>query len=418
MIALAGCVPGDETSTESRSTAQPEGVAPPVAENAAPVWGTAAGWRVAPIPVATIGTPSAFVGESGNDIALERVQSARFLSDGRVVVADAGPREVMVFDTAGALVKRFGGRGEGPGELRSIGALHICGGDSIAVVDSRQTLHLFDSEGNFSRRARFRRGEQSVSLQGVSTSCGRALLQQRTRQPRLNRLGLTEDIFVWADAFSGSVDTVTTAGLLEGWTRRFQGVERPWVIPWGTSPRTHATRNDKLVLGNGRAPEFRRYGPTGSLELVFRWSPQPRPVTSRDRQRYAQQRSDFLSWAPPGVEETRFLFPALHEYPEVPAHKPLFDRLLLDDQGGTWVRTFPEESLGLFDSRLQQVPVFLEIWTVFDSAGTWLGDLTMPERFQLHAVDGNRLLGVSRDSLETQTVQVLRIEAVPVGQRD
>ena len=82
------------------------------------------------------------------------------------------------------------------------------------------------------------------------------------------------------------------------------------------------------------------------------------------------------------------------------------------------MRTFPEESLGLFDSRLQQVPVFLEIWTVFDSAGTWLGDLTMPERFQLHAVDGNRLLGVSRDSLETQTVQVLRIEAVPVGQRD
>lgn len=82
------------------------------------------------------------------------------------------------------------------------------------------------------------------------------------------------------------------------------------------------------------------------------------------------------------------------------------------------MRTFPEESLGLFDSRLQQVPVFLEIWTVFDSAGTWLGDLTMPERFQLHAVDGTRLLGVSRDSLETQTVQVLRIEAVPVGQRD
>ncbi len=124
---------------------------------------------------------------------------------------------------------------------------------------------------------------------------------------------------------------------------------------------------------------------------------------------------EFLAWAPPNEPETRLLFPALDEHPEVPTHKPLFDRLLLDDRGGIWARVFPEESFGLFDSRLPGPIIFTETWTVFDPAGVWLGDLTLPERFELHTVGRDRLLGVARDSLDTETVQVLRIETVRPG---
>ena len=118
---------------------------------------------------------------------------------------------------------------------------------------------------------------------------------------------------------------------------------------------------------------------------------------------------EFLAWAPPNEPETRLLFPALDEYPEVPTHKPLFDRLLLDDRGGIWARVFPEESFGLFDSRLPGPMIFTETWMVFDPAGVWLGDLTLPDRFELHAVGRDRLLGVARDSLDTETVQVFWI---------
>ena len=124
---------------------------------------------------------------------------------------------------------------------------------------------------------------------------------------------------------------------------------------------------------------------------------------------------EFLARAPPNEPEVRLLFPALDEYPEVPTHKPLFDRLLLDGNGATWARVFPAESFGLFDSRLPGPLVFTETWTVFDSAGVWLGDLTLPDRFELHHMDGDRLLGVSRDALDTETVQVLRIVTDPAG---
>ena len=350
-----------------------------------------------------------------DEVPLYRVQGARFLSDGRIVVANAGSSEVMVFDTAGTLVTRFGGRGEGPGELRDIVGVHVCSGDSIAVVDRFQTLHLFDRGGAFARRAQFPLGGRLAPLQGVSTSCRRALLQQRNRTPPLDRQGLTEDVVAWVDSFSEAVDTVTTAELLEVWTRTFDGGSRGWLIPWGSSGRTLATGHDQLVLANGRVPELRRYDSAGGLELIVRWPGQPQPVGAADRRRYSERRMEFLAWAPPNEPEIRLLFPALDEHPEVPTHKPLFDRLLLDDRGGIWARVFPEESFGLFDSRLPGPIIFTETWTVFDPAGVWLGDLTLPERFELHTVGRDRLLGVARDSLDTETVQVLRIETVRPG---
>ena len=412
VVGLAGCSGGDQSPLDFRSITDRENTAAAIVESTAPRWQTEPSWKIAPVPAAIIGAPSGAPMEDQDEVLLERVQGTRFLSDGRIVVADAGPRRVMVFDTVGALVARFGGRGEGPGELGSIAALHICGGDSIAVVDGRRTVHLFDRNGTFARRARFRLGERSASLHGVSIGCARALLQQRTQQPPLDRIGLTDDVFVWVDVASEAIDTVTTAGLLEAWTRSLRGVVRPWVVPWGTSSRTFATRGDELVLGNGRVPELRRYDSAGGLRSIIRWSPNARPVTMTDRRRYTEQRARFLAWAPPDEEETRLLFPALGEYPEIPTHKPIFDELLLDDHGVIWARVFPEESLGLFDSRIRPPPVFTETWTVFDSAEGWLGDLRMPDRFELQAIDHNRLLGVSRDSLDVETVQVLRIEKV------
>ena len=409
---MAGCASGDERAPESRLATERDSAAIRIVENAAPAWGPDQGWVIAPVPEVVIGAPSS-PSDGGDEIPLYRVQGARFLSDGRIVVANGGTSEVMVFDTAGTLVRRFGGRGEGPGELESIAGVHLCGGDSIAVVDSRRTLHLFDRDGMFARRAQFPLGGQRAPLRGISTSCRQALVQQRTRMPPVDRQGYSEDVFAWVDSFSEAVDTVTTAELLEAWIRRLEGSVLPWVIPWGTSVGTHATENDQLVLGNGRVPELRRYDSGGGLQMIVRWSGQPRPVSARDRRRYSERRMEFLAWAPPNEPEVRLLFPALDEYPQVPTHKPLFDRLLLDDGGAIWTRVFPEESFGLFDSRLPGPIVFTETWTVFDSAGVWLGDLTLPERFELHEIDGDRLLGVSRDSLDTETVQVLRIETVP-----
>lgn len=406
-VAVAGCTSGDDVSSRAPPVAERDSAGIRIVESATPAWDADRGWRIAATPEVVIGASSNPL-EGPDEIPLYGVQGARFLPVGGIVVANAGTSEVMVFDQAGTLVRRFGGQGEGPGELRSIDGVRVCGGDSIAV-HSRLTVHLFDRDGTFARRAQFRLDGRPAPVQGVSTNCRRALVQQRSRTPPVDRQGFTEDVFAWVDSFSEAVDTVATTGLLEVWTRAFDGGARPWVIPWGTSGRTHATRNDGFVVGSGRVPELRRYDSGGGLQLIVRWSGQPRPVSAGDRQRYSERRMEFLAWAPAGVPETRLLFPALDEHPEVPTHKPFFDRLMLDDRGGIWARVFPEESFGLFDSRLPGPIVFTETWTVFDPAGVWLGDLTLPDRFELHDLEGDRLLGVARDALDTETVRIFRI---------
>lgn len=87
----------------------------------------------------------------------------------------------------------------------------------------------------------------------------------------------------------------------------------------------------------------------------------------------------------PDHAETRLLFPELSEYPWLPSHKPLFDARLA---GPGWPR---------------------QTWNIFDPDGVWLGELSLPERFDLRAVARGRLYGVARDELDVETVQVFRV---------
>ena len=113
---------------------------------------------------------------------------------------------------------------------------------------------------------------------------------------------------------------------------------------------------------------------------------------------------------PTDEPEVDFLFPKLDEFPELPSRKPIFDKVLIDDEGGVWIRNVPPESLGAFDSRIPDVVISAQqTWTVFDASGIWLGDLTLPLRFDLMAVAQSKLLGVATGLLDVQTVQVFRI---------
>lgn len=366
-------------------------------------------WQVESPPVVVIGAAryqdafyesTAFKSE---EIPLQQVQAVNVLSDGRIIVADNGTSEVMLFDSVGLLVTRFVGRGEGPGELRSVWDVHVCSSDSIVVVSGREML-IFDDRGMFVRQVRFNSGPQPMTPLGVSSNCREVLTQWRASEPPLDSWGLIEDVFAWVDPLSQTVDTLLTFSSQEGWTRKLYGGPRPYTIPWGTS-YTRAVTGDDFLIGYGRVPEIHRYDATGALKSVIRWVSDPEPVTRSDRRRYSRLRLERLATLP-DHPESRFWFPALDEFPEVPSHKPLYDRILVDDQQGLWVRKFPVGSYGLFDLRLPDQTWLNQTWSVFDSTGVRLGDLTLPDRFDLRVVARERLYGVMKDSLDVETVQV------------
>jgi len=409
----AACGSGERIASDRSTVLRRDSVGIRIVESAAPAWTGADAWTIDPVPEAVIGTVPLLKADAvdSESAPLERVVAVRVLSDGRIFVADDGAAQVLVFDGGGRLLSRIGRKGKGPGEFDGITDVHACAGDTI-VVAAGGNVNLFDPEGRFLRRANYRRARAWTRYAGVSADCRRALVDWDSDEPPLDRMGPVETTFGWLDVETEAVDTLARARLSEGWTRKLYGDIGTFFVPWGTV-FTYAQVGDTLVVGHGRTAEIRRYDPAGRLLSLFRWAERPRPVTREDRRRYEKLRLESLARMP-DHPESRFWYPTLDEFPELPTDKPIFDRIVADDEGGIWLRAFPPESFGDIDGHLRVPAPTNRRWTVIAADGTWLGDVTLPDRFDLYTVARGRIYGVVKDSLDVQTVQVFRIRK-PAG---
>ena len=95
------------------------------------------------------------VEEAGQDLFGE-IQNLAVDSSQRVFVADMKHSYIFIFDRQGRYLKRFGKKGEGPGEIREYyggDQLHIVG-DTVLFAD-RTMIHYFDTDGNYEKSLQF-----------------------------------------------------------------------------------------------------------------------------------------------------------------------------------------------------------------------------------------------------------------------
>jgi hypothetical protein len=111
---------------------------------------------VAPVPILDVASPPALeIGVVDGDSAFlfQSIVSTLSLPSGNIVVADAGGSELVMYGPTGAFVRRWGGRGEGPGEFRNLARLYPLGPDSLMALDSwTDRLSVFDTAGTFGRQ--------------------------------------------------------------------------------------------------------------------------------------------------------------------------------------------------------------------------------------------------------------------------
>ena len=115
-----------------------------IVESTDPAWDGTAGWRVSAEPLREIGGPGAPARHE-----FQRIDGARRLPDGRIVVADGGTGTIRMFGADGSLLWSAGRAGDGPGEYRLIEDVGVGPGDSIWVFDfglRRFTILTFDGE--------------------------------------------------------------------------------------------------------------------------------------------------------------------------------------------------------------------------------------------------------------------------------
>lgn len=382
LLCLAAC--GGEPIGARTSRVDSAGVE--LITSAHPLWSDADAFRIE--------APLLSLGNEREETQLGEAVQARWSTDGRVWVSDLIGGRIHVYGPDGSWVRSLGGRGGGPGEYQGSPLMEPVASDSMGVSDAvGRRLTILDRSGATARVLEM----PSIFPYGFS------LLGQRADGSFLLHVtsltyGPGPDGAHWIPApllilRPGAVapDTLLVYDhhmlVTEG--------GRPLPNFLGMWPSL-ASDGDRFFLGRGDQAQVVVHDAASGVPLrILRWARTPAGV---DEALKDSIRSEIPSADPSASPAAVRQFDALWESAWWPERRPVFVRLLVDPHGALWVGAHQIHRRGG------------RTWTVFDSAGVWLGDVTAPDGFEIEQVGDDAVLGIWKDDLDVPWVQVRRLD--------
>lgn len=199
-----------------------------------------------------------------------------------------------------------------------------------------------------------------------------------------------ESAWYLADLTGAIVDSVTAVPSLERVVWRDQGSVGIFAPPLARTGFLGA-RGAWIVSGASQSIDLQVRTADGAVVRRVRLATDARTPTAGDVERAvdAQLGPD----ADPEVRRSQLQ--RLVDVP-LPDRYPVADDVLVEDDGTIWLRIWRAPWERNDPAR----------WRVFDSSGAYLGIVTMPQGFELEAIQGGRLVGIHTDALEVEQVRV------------
>jgi len=363
-----------------------------IVENLAPAWAEGEGWQVA-------GEPSLDIGTADGEYAylFNGVLGAVRLDDGRIVVADGGSATLRWYDADGTFLFQRGGLGPGPEEFERLGApLNSPGPESIVLPSGLDRFSVYDSEGA-RRDIRIPRGvryvEDPVRLPDGSFLAWVGYVGGVPRTPdRFPRilLRIADD--------GSALDTVATldgVGQIQADYQAVRGgvsIGARWLH---LGPMTDMeVVGSEVVLGTASDHQVVYMDPTAQVRRIIRWPGPDLVLTAADRDAFVEWQVEAARAR--GVEDLANLRAMARELPLTDRY-PAYWGIRADAEGNLWIRDRNE--LGQRDERFM----------VLDPSGRLLGEVAMPEGFRTLQIDAHQVLGLWRDDLGVEHIQVYEL---------
>ncbi len=342
-------------------------------------------WQLGSEPVLTLGTI-----EGAEAFRFFRVRDAT-LWDGRVLVLDGGSAELRIFRTDGTHLRSVGGSGEGPGEYISPWGLLRLPGDTLLVWDNRlHRVSFLDSSGDFARAVQIVGDLHNPNLVSVFPDGSFLLSDIRALVLPSGTMGVPlKTLRYGADgSLADSLGTYSAGEItiIE---------ERPGFVWELFGSRTRlAGDGETFWVTRGGEPQLERRSPTGDTLEIIRWEPRDQEVRSEHVEAYLAERlADAVS------EEARRRIRSIQEMTPVAARFPAVDRLFTDQTTKVWARQFRRPT----DIGPHQ-------WLVFFPDGGIAARIRVPLSFEILDAGDDYLLGMSRDEVDVEYVQLYQIE--------
>lgn len=386
-IGIAGCSGDGAPGEVEEEPAVPSAAdAATVVENRGPPPAT---WQVGPEPILEIGAAGGHTTEE-----LDRVAGALRLADGRIVVADGGSSEVRFFGPDGALRRRTGGAGDGPGEFRALESIGRGAGDSLWVYDfALQRLSFLDPTGAVARTAPLRPSLPNLGAVGRLPDGSFVMGQfwsaagSAGREPGLRRLPAT---YVRYGPEGALLDTIGRFPGREAFLRLEDGRMTMGSVPYARAA-SRAVADRILWIGDQEDHEFRAYAPDGELLRIVRF-PGPDLRLSDGDVRAAKRR-----WIEGAPEEERAYLREYAEVAELPGSRPAYLHFVPDPSDGLWISEYAVRPGGPSEEGVSA-------WRVFDADGVLLAEVRTPAGLRIHDVGEDWVLGVRRGALDVESV--------------
>ncbi|MCH7717190.1 MAG: hypothetical protein IH876_13730 [Gemmatimonadetes bacterium] len=359
-----------------------------IISNESPAWSDGEGWRVAETPVVDIGVVS-------GDAAYElfRPLGALRLSDGRIVVANAGTSELRYYDERGKHLGSSGGRGGGPGEFFAMSWFARTDDDSVVVYDRRsRRVSLFDPDGRYHSSVALPGGDfPSVQGRLSDGSYLARVVPRRARDAPPEPLGRGRDSLSFL-RYGPDGEFLDTLGVFlrrikHGLAFEFMGRSRRGAMTIPFTPSTVlAVAGSKVIVGTSTSYQISQFTPDGVLIRLIRKRHSRLPVEPSDVDSFLDSlRAQYATGGPEAKTHVK-----MNEETPPADSMPAFDDLIVDREGNLWVSASRHHG----DPSVQ--------WDVFDTEGIWLGVVPGPDGFRVTDIGSDYLLGLWKDDLEVE----------------
>jgi hypothetical protein len=355
-------------------------------------------WTVAPIPALTVTGA-----EAGDSSAFALVGAARWLSDGRLVVADDAADRLFVFDSAGALQRTHGRSGDGPGEFRDITTLEVVRGDTLGTFDARlRRLSFWHPDDGFVRSISLAddgsldawpaeawawQDSLVVVLQLAITPLEQVPPAAGMRRwPMRAHLTLRDGegkVLRRSPEFEGMY-----TGLFERGDMRLPFSNRPFA----------AVGPERVYFGSGALFTLSYLNREFTWSGDLRWPSRQEPLTAAEVEAVRADAQSLMTSRLP--EQLAAAFAQAFAPEILPDVRPQIGRVIVAPDGLVWIERFEARRLG---TALQKPG---DRWTILKPDGEPVAQLRLPPDARLEAVRSGRVILVRRDSLDVQAVAV------------
>ncbi|MBP9105157.1 MAG: hypothetical protein KBF56_00190 [Gemmatimonadaceae bacterium] len=351
-----------------------------------------------------------FMPDGRPDYDFGGVASVLRLKDGRIIVAAMQAPEFRLFDARGRLLHALAESGPPHTVGGRDHALAMLSGDTIAVRHFGSTI-LLTLTGDSLRQvtgplppAASHPGGFNV---GTLSNGGGAFVMLPRPKPHPEGTQFVDSTGLSLVDRNGAV--IRDLGPMPYGT--FETVDSSPFAVWLSAIGAPCAGSGRFYYGFGSEYAFRAYSERGQLEAIVRRSWTPTVVTDSEWERWVVEWSKI--WVTTRGADSLKRVQRVREQPWADA-LPAFAQCLVARDGNLWVREAHLDD-AISAGSLVDDPIVPSKWSVFNPAGRWISDVTMPTAFQPIDIGTDYVAGRMKFGTAKRTVVIYRLSG-PAGQ--